>query len=414
MKNKRAIFGYLFILLLFIGAFACTRYIVTQKTDIGILSNCITNGQSLISNINQKCLVETVGALLKTRSTAELMQYISAPTSPKIISTNCHAIAHVIGEQTFKSAGSIEAAEQRCTLDCQIGCVHGVMEAAVTQELGGTSTPVGNTDDIVHADFSKLEQIGSKYCNVLSNCHGMGHLLYIATDNYSKALSGCSTISPNTSASETCYQGVFMEGGGGGDSLGFITRPTVGSSTDYAYPCDSIGSEYLHACYRYLPRYQEALFDKNKIIDISVRRAIMLQTCAKESTVARGYCYEGLAFFAPHVMLMTETEIRLWCDNLTTTTDRESCNLGHENQFLWENSSPGLIAAFNYCGAMSRADDANTCYNVSFQYVISNVTRDQVQAICNSADDPMQCSKNLELYFDIKKKLPHYQNGLFL
>ena len=129
-------------------------------------------------------------------STQEFMTYLTSSGAPRNIDTSCHAIAHIIGKVTFQRAMSIEEAMSKCNNSCGMGCIHGVIGGAVLRDLGETYS----SEDIEHADAATIEKIGKKYCaRGDPMCHAMGHILYMSTESYSGALSGCDMIASSRS-----------------------------------------------------------------------------------------------------------------------------------------------------------------------------------------------------------------------
>src|SRR5262249_38891516 len=149
-------------------------------------------------------------SLLEGRTPEELMLEASTSTVPAKFGS-CHSVGHIIGDETYKKYRDVEGSMVRCGSTCSNACIHGVMGAAVTDILG-----TQYDEDIAHADLGEIKSIGGKYCYQTSLCHGIGHILYIATDDFTSALEGCDSVSEHQSR-EVCHQGVFMQGLGGVD-----------------------------------------------------------------------------------------------------------------------------------------------------------------------------------------------------
>src|ERR1700722_13675312 len=98
-----------------------------RSTDVPpqAIADCFSAGTAKYSNL-ESCLQGTIGASLLTHSTGDLMGYIIASSSPAVVTQNCHEIAHVIGEQTYKKVSNLQDALGECTNECNYGCVHGV------------------------------------------------------------------------------------------------------------------------------------------------------------------------------------------------------------------------------------------------------------------------------------------------
>lgn len=150
-------------------------------------------------------LRERVQKLTRSYPTEDLMRSVYAnPNS--VVGLNCHIIGHYIGGYAYKNSSSLEDTLSKCTNDCRSSCLHGALGEAVLSELG----EVYAGDDIAHADSATLNQLGERYCSESTVlCHGIGHVLLIATQDYDDALEICDTFSNRR---QSCYLGVFMEG----------------------------------------------------------------------------------------------------------------------------------------------------------------------------------------------------------
>jgi hypothetical protein len=66
------------------------------------------------------CIKKTAGIVLDTTSTRDFMDFLTSSGTPEVISNNCHAIAHVIGAQTFDRSTSMESALSKCNNSCGV------------------------------------------------------------------------------------------------------------------------------------------------------------------------------------------------------------------------------------------------------------------------------------------------------
>jgi hypothetical protein len=66
------------------------------------------------------CIKKTAGTVLDTTSTRDFMDFLTSSGAPEVISNNCHAIAHVIGAQTFDRSSDIEGALAKCSNSCGV------------------------------------------------------------------------------------------------------------------------------------------------------------------------------------------------------------------------------------------------------------------------------------------------------
>ena len=88
------------------------------------------------------CPERVVGDLLVTRTAGDLLTYITTPPTPLAVRLYAHSISHFIGKQTFLKTRSVGMSLSQCVPDSQSGCVHGVIGAAATEELGMSPTRV--------------------------------------------------------------------------------------------------------------------------------------------------------------------------------------------------------------------------------------------------------------------------------
>ena len=337
------------------------------------------------------------------------MDNIATGTVPAVFG-NCHEIGHFIGEETYEKTGNLESALAECTSACGYGCIHGAVGMAVANALGEEY----NDDNIAHAPFSEIVALGARYCTQTGLCHGMGHILFLNSNNFSKSLNGCDSIASGAFA-QACYEGVFMQSIGDLTSALIVgnSQPTQTplSSSEYAKLCNSLAVSYRHACFLYLPDYLNKDFQKNGTTDVKEEFALAAHTCTNFTGVSRSECFEGLGrSTGPHSVFIVDSQPDAWalCSSLSTESDQQSCVLGRINiMSLFE--SYGHEADF--C-ALTNGPTQTLCYDAVFQNYYQTHYNANASAVCDMAQDAQSCQTELNAYMQIYKTLPDYRYGL--
>lgn len=148
-----------------------------------------------------------------------------------------HFLVHQVGYAIAENEGVTVDAFLSCPSDFNYGCQHGFFEYALAQVKSYKDTATSICENIPKNASPKLYA----YCY-----HGVGHGLMMAVSyKIDKALDVCNLL-PNVSAVESCWQGVFMEGGNaaidGAEIAGF-------SRGDPLSPCSKVDSRYKRQCY---------------------------------------------------------------------------------------------------------------------------------------------------------------------
>jgi hypothetical protein len=312
------------------------------------------------------------------------MNYIVASTSPDVVKNECHLISHIIGENTLANANSLEEALAQCTAQCRYGCIHGVIGAEVQKELGAEYPD----NDLAHADLPTIERIGSPYCSTSSQlCHGVGHVLYIASQNYPLSLAACDAI--GATHKESCYQGVFMESAGVENSLVFSSSTPVTMQDDLAAPCDKLGQVYQHACFQYLSYFLQPLFEAEGIGSGTEQLNILLGVCISLPTTTRSQCIEGFVERDKSSYRPDNLALMNLCESLSGT-DKISCVVGIASRFA---NQTQFVSGLNYCGSIKVTNHSNVCYEKIFTTMAINAPADasSPQKICSKTKNAQTC-----------------------
>lgn len=352
------------------------------------------------------CLHKTVGTLLSQMSPRQLQTYTVSSTSPITIRNECHSIGHIIGEETFKRLPSLEAALSLCSNDCRSACVHGAVGAGVLKEIGSEYPD----EDIAHADNATLEKIGSGYCKVsFALCHAIGHLALILNNEQLPALRICDDVATSF-AREACYQGVYMERAGGSRALFPFARSTTYKVSDgnYTYPCLEISGQYRHACFQFIPEFQESLFAKQGITSTSTMLQIATQACKSLSQKDRSSCIEGIGLHSNvyGYNLYSNQNIQDLCDQYSDHTDRDSCTLGVVPKFLFLHER-----GIKYCADIKEAGRRTLCYRATFRWEEGYPNEsDPKTRICGTYT---LCASQYDEFQRASSTIPDYRFGLF-
>ncbi|HUO50658.1 MAG TPA: hypothetical protein VMU25_03820 [Candidatus Paceibacterota bacterium] len=397
---------------------AATVFVIWQRPHSSRLSvanelaSCVSGATDNTQIIS--CSREKIAGLLTQYSTAELMTNISTGTLPAFFN-GCHQVSHLVGEETYKKAGNLENALAQCTNACSFGCIHGAVGAAVADILG-TEYP---DEDIAHASLSEIEKIGSKYCVNKSICHAIGHILFINANDFTTSLNACDRVASGA-FKDQCYQGVFMQGVGDiPDALILGDAPSQKTTTtgDLAYPCDSVAEPYRHACFMYLPQYENLIFQQKGIDSISDKFTAAAHVCTMFAGTDRSQCFEGIGqdsnppgTYTPlGIFTASSTEVIARCDSLPTHADTQSCLLGRVSIMMQFDQTKD---AADVCSTVA-TEDQSVCYNALFQFNGTMNAYVNPPSICANAFNTRLCLDKYQEYLQVRKTLPDYQFGLF-
>jgi len=264
-------------------------------------------------------------------------------------------------------------------------------------------------------DAGQIEAVGSKYCARSELCHGIGHILYIVLNDFAKATSACDTIS-NHLALDACLRGVFMQGIGGiGGSLAVgsvVTTPHAKvAKDDYGYPCDSVTEKYRHACYTYLPAFENESL-KNQPQNSATKLHVLTQVCESLTEPSRAYCFEGIGRYNGSTLSnakFKDPTNRPLCESFPLDTDKESCVLGRIRYPVLHTKNPPLLA---YCSQLKEPGLQDFCFRANFEYEVGTSTVTAYDACTGSLTQSL-CEAAFGRYENIRDTLPDYQFGLY-
>jgi hypothetical protein len=238
----------------------------------------------------------------------------------------------------------------------------------------------------------------------------LGHLLFANTQDLGTSLDACVKIGGNHR--ETCYQGVFMEAAGAESSFGHA--PILSKTpNNYEFPCNTIEAQFQHACFLYLPQFQQQAFNAASIPNAS-RLGMTIDSCmAIKDARNRSDCFMGLGFHLDRSAAAGQKLQRIGattCSSLSGT-DRTSCVLGLTLRYA---TADRYTEALQYCATNLSPGEKNICYDASFQIMSrADVTDSGIMANCTALPSSGECLDAYARYKKVSSTLPLYmEKGL--
>lgn len=228
-------------------------------------------------------------------------------TNSKEISQDPHALAHIVGNNSYKKSGidGIKICEQYFSF----GCFHGVTESMV-RELGKTQIP--------KIEKSCMEIESQNTQNITGCIHGTGHGLFTA-NNYDlkMSLNDCELFQLNNR--QYCYDGVFME---------FSENPQLYSQSQTPHTlCDNLSPQHQPNCARFLVQIFGNLsdWDINKIIS-GCEKVIPLQI--------KSECATGVGYYVVFTSTANPDYVYSVCDKFFSLQNKTECIMGAIRQII--------------------------------------------------------------------------------
>ena len=272
------------------------------------------------------CLDAAVRDLLGRDGWPTVWRVLSEPVAAEpALQPEAHVVAHGLGAEAYRIAGSVAGAFRLCTPAFWSGCYHGALQAHFARWAHSGDVPAAELDGVCRPLQTEARWLWFQCL------HGLGHGVTIAAGyELGRALALCGRLA-DPWAREICYGGVFMEdwvgrpgaaaahdhgaghapGGaappGAGhvhqsaDHGGHAHHPVVASAggeaptasgitaidtTDLAHPCSAVATRYERACY---------LFQTSRVLartggDFTRVTAF----CAATPAHVRPLCYQSL------------------------------------------------------------------------------------------------------------------------
>lgn len=278
----------------------------------------------------KKCLdsqIEKIRFPLNTYSLRFLYEDISYLKRVNYLSTrDCHLLSHKIGEKMFSSSGDysemlgLDLYSENINLDCVNGFHHGVL-------IGYSKKHKNN-----YAGFLKkvVEDTEEKFGGGKNNYmyrvvfHGLGHSIFINSENETKALKVCESISRNNASKELCFTGIFMEES--------FQANDVGINFNLNY-CDTLSPVYIGPCFRSI-RYPSEFLSQN--IDSYSKICNNQNDHLNQTNCIRGFIYNT-------VRSNLEPEVAYeFCKSINVYEEKLFCLVNYPKRYLIENKSSEL------------------------------------------------------------------------
>jgi hypothetical protein len=258
--------------------------------------------------------------------------------------SECHPLAHKVGNIAFHVYGSVLAAVPQYVPVCASGYYHGLLEeylATAPNYYEGIKVVCGTTSGSGSSD----------YFNWFQCTHGLGHgVMEHDADEVPRSLKDCDVLDPANQAREICYAGVFMEN--------ITTDEKTGRASKYIkpedpiYPCDIVETQYKSACY-FLSSSQILKINHWNFQDA-------FNVCdTKAEKAYRWLCYESLGRDVSGSSLRDKTRVNTLC-MMGSADMRGECFFGAVRDFI--NDKGTFDTAVDLCNSVP-SDYTAKCYS---------------------------------------------------
>ena len=258
---------------------------------------------------------------------------------------SCHDAAHEVGRRAYELFGA--AAFAFGAHECQVGAMHGAMEALLAER--GTSR--------IKEDLTTIcDRVANIWQN--GNCwHGVGHgLLAWTSYELPDALALCDLFD-RAGATHSCYGGMFMENVVGGASALTGHESEWINDFDPHFPCNALEEKYVAPCYGYQPV---------QMARINPEPEFVRDGCLTAPTVALHACFFTMGLYAHSKDGRGDpAEAIEICEMIDEHLHRNSCMRGVVSDRFWQaDEAPG--AAY-ICEQMKTRSSASECWYAMFE-----------------------------------------------
>jgi hypothetical protein len=304
------------------------------------------------------CKQRAVRTLLRSMTARELMTRVENEFPPG----ECHAIGHVIGQET--NASTFESAMLACGGTCNFACVHGAIGHAFS-EMPDIKTMEAEGG----VNSATIQTEGAALCDEGQSCHGVGHMLFLFLPGLTDALEMCDEISPDSERAWSCYSGVFMENGVLRVSANVALDParareSVRDPHDLLAPCPTLSPRFRGACYHFLYLNQDVTLHERGITTWSGKYGARADACLTlDDRRERGMCFEGIgmSLFVP-VPVSREDAVHA-CESVPDPDARAGCAAGFSHALtIFDRGAE----AVHFCASLTEAYTKQNCYEGIF------------------------------------------------
>lgn len=235
---------------------------------------------------------------------------------PFVVS-QCHQLAHGIGNVAARSYADIADAFVNGDAICWSGYYHGVVEEFVHERGKDTFT---NNADRMCANIKDKERYSFDYYNCV---HGLGHGVMAVTKNeLFESLALCDNLTGDWEK-RSCYGGVFMENVmvDNRNHYAAYLKPD-----DLLYPCNAVGHAYKEECYKMQTSY--ALTKNGRDFNG------LFELCAGADPDFRNTCAQSIGRDASGSSVSDVEKTKTTCALADTDDQHANCIIGGVKDFV--------------------------------------------------------------------------------
>ncbi len=337
-------------LLFLLGA---SLFILHGRDPFADIANCVQKKKNSII-----CTQPYIQKMLDTMSGDSIMTELNKRFDPM----RCHFVGHVVGQQLYRKYQSVEKAMKECSRTCSAACPHGIIGEAFAEQLGFTKPD--QVEELGHLDADELMQVGRRLCRGPQACHGVGHALFQAYQQFTPALAMCKKVTP-PSQRAYCYSGVFME------NADLLTDRNMRALPSNAFPqaqelptyCTKYTDVYQkRMCFVYFPRIVYALLRaQGKSTADAMGYAKNICDSYEKHSTERSACFAGLGSNNFYLAAENPDTASFSC-TFPNKADSAACNLGQ----LLIDAADRTSITFPYCRSITEPDLRSTCFQGLF------------------------------------------------
>lgn len=287
-----------------------------------------------------------------------------------------HQVAHAVGRQTARVYGLNGEAFLRCSTEFNYGCQHGFFEQALIDSPSATEAATRICADLAASHPSKTVF----YCY-----HGVGHGVMMASAyDLDRALGVCDAMGEAT-ASEGCWQGVFMENVNA--VMRGSAREGVFSDADPLAPCNRVAERHQWECYINHAGRLITLFD------FSIGKAS--EACLRASEPFVPACIQSLGLMVTNPAWQQtlggsgnegrDVEVALELCGQFPDAYRQECVVGAVDNVM---NFDGVVLdrALRLCGAADESYQEQCYRHIGIGIGVLVVDMEQREALCRQVD----------------------------
>lgn len=299
---------------------------------------------------NFDCYEDHYADLIKTESVdAAFIDLRNRYNENSYVVSQCHPIAHVIGQIAVKKYPTAAEAYTHGDSFCWSGYYHGVLEGIVGKI--GQENVIAQINNICGSIAGK-EDYSFEYYNCV---HGLGHgLMAMTNTELFESLKLCDNLKGNWEQT-SCYGGVYMEN---------VMVDNKNHFTNYLkpddplYPCNKVDTKYKSACYLMQTSYML------KVTGGDFTKVFSLCATADADFVAT--CYQSLGRDASGRSVSDVTSTKSTCDMGQDFAAKSNCIMGAVKDFVAYHHSD--LQAKEFCHALSTPDLIAICLSTAESY----------------------------------------------